>query len=65
MADGNGTALPKATSKIVEKALARASRSWGGFRAWHRLEPDDRLALVETALTIPANNCADELPLAL
>jgi hypothetical protein len=49
----------------VKRALARASGSWGGYRAWHQLEAEDRLALIESALKIPANDFADELPLAL
>ena len=65
MTHGNGTAVPAKRNEIVERAVARASRSWGGFRAWHQLEAEDRLALVESALKIPANDFADELPLAL
>jgi hypothetical protein len=65
MIDGNGTAAPATQKQIVERAVARASRSWGGFRAWHQLEPEDRLALVECALKIPANDFADNLPVAL
>ena len=65
MANGNGMAVPVTKNKIVERAVARASRSWGGFRAWHQLEADARLALVESALKIPANDCTDELTLAI
>jgi hypothetical protein len=65
MTHGNGAAVPATKNAIVERAVARASRSWGGFRAWHDLEAEDRLALVESALKIPANDFADNLPLAL
>ena len=49
----------------VRRALQRASGSWGGYQAWRRLGPDSRLDLVEQALATPANDCADDLPLAL
>jgi hypothetical protein len=62
---GNGTAASIKSSEAVKRALARASGSWGGYRAWHQLEAEDRLALIESALKIPANDFADELPLAL
>ena len=65
MSHGNGTAVPAPKNEIVEHAAVRASRSWGGFRGWGQLEAEDRLALVESALKIPANDFADELPLAL
>lgn len=64
MIDGDRTAVSVQSSQAVKRAVARAYRSWGGFRAWHELESEDRLALVELALTTPANNSADELPLA-
>ena len=65
MADGNGTSVSAQESEVVKRAVSGPSRSWGGFRAWRQLEPEDRLLLVESALKIPANDFADELPLAL
>ena len=65
MLDGNRTVVSVENSEAVKRALARASRSWGGFRAWRQLDSDDRLALVESALATPPNDFVDELPLAL
>lgn len=57
---------PKMTdSDAVRIALARASRTWGGYQAWRQLDPERRLQAVECALKAPANDCIDELPLAL
>ena len=39
-----------AASGAVDRALARAAGMWGGYQAWHRLEPDRRLELVERTL---------------
>jgi hypothetical protein len=50
---------------VVQRALERASGSWGGYQAWHRLDPESRLDLVEQALSAPANDLVDDLPLAL
>jgi hypothetical protein len=49
----------------LERALERASGSWGGYQAWRRLDADKRLDLVEKAMCAPANDVIDELPLAL
>ena len=62
---GNGTAVPENSDDFAIRSVGSTTRSRGGFRAWHQLEAEDRLALIETALKIPANDFADELPLAL
>ena len=53
-----------ARNKLVQRALERASGTWGGYQAWRQLDSDDRLKLVERALK-PANDCIDSFPLAL
>ena len=45
-----------AASEAVERALARAAGMWGGYQAWHRLDPDRRLALVEQTLNCTATD---------
>jgi hypothetical protein len=64
MVDGNRAAVSSETDEIAYTGLA-SGPNWAGFRAWRQLEPEDRLALVESALKIPANDFADDLPLAL
>jgi hypothetical protein len=49
----------------VRRAVERASGSWGGYQAWHQLDPETRLEVVEKALGSAANDFCDELPLAL
>jgi hypothetical protein len=51
-------------SEPVQRALDRAAGSWGGYQAWHQLDPDTRLDLVERALD-PANDCVAACTLAL
>lgn len=63
MVAGNRIIAPVESSGLADRAAN--PRSWGSIRAWHELEPEDRLALVESALKIPANDFADDLPLAL
>jgi hypothetical protein len=63
MAYGLSTRV-RSRSEHVQHALDRASGSWGGYRAWHQLDPDSRLDLVERALG-PANDSFDACPLAL
>ena len=46
------------SSVLVERALARASGTWGGFQAWHPLNADERLQLVDKALGRAANDCS-------
>lgn len=65
MIHGNGTAVPATNGETATRAAAKSTRAWSGFRAWRQLEAEDRLALIESALRIPANDFADELPLAL
>lgn len=63
MAYGLSTRV-RTRSEPVQRALGRASGSWGGYQAWHQLDPDSRLDLVERALD-PANDGADACSLAL
>jgi hypothetical protein len=63
MTYGHSTRL-SAGNAAVERALARASGTWGGYQAWRHLDPDRRLALVEEALR-PANDFEDNFPIAL
>jgi len=65
MAHGNGTAVPATNAETATRAVTNSTRAWSGFRGWRELEAEDRLALIECALKIPANDFADELPLAL
>jgi hypothetical protein len=63
MAYGQCNQAP-AHSPEVERALARAAGSWGGYQAWRGLDEDQRLNLVDCALK-PANDLVDEYPIAL
>ncbi|MEO6581448.1 MAG: hypothetical protein ABIN68_01405 [Sphingomicrobium sp.] len=47
----------------ADEALARSSSV--PFRAWKSFDRDRRLALVERALQVPANDDCDGLPIAL
>jgi predicted phage gp36 major capsid-like protein len=53
-----------AKNDLVERALARASGTWGGYQAWRQLDADVRLQLIEKALEA-ANDRIDPFPLAL
>jgi predicted phage gp36 major capsid-like protein len=53
-----------AKNDLVERALARASGTWGGYQAWRQLDADLRLQLIEKALEA-ANDRIDPFPLAL
>ena len=64
MTYGHRTRASAANAAAVERALARASGTWGGFQAWRQLDSDRRFELVEQALK-PANDLIDEYPLAL
>jgi hypothetical protein len=64
MAYGLSTRAPAASS-LVQRALDRASGTWGGYQAWRQLDSDKRLELVEQALAAPANDIFDDFPLAL
>ena len=48
-----------------QAAIAAAARPSARFLPWRRLDPNRRLALVEEALKIPANDALDGFPLAL
>lgn len=63
MTYGHSTRL-SAANAAVQRALVRASGTWGGYQAWRQLDAESRLALVEEALR-PANDFDDELPVAL
>jgi hypothetical protein len=65
MLHGHGTAVPATEKQITQNAAARASRRRSRFHGWRQLEAEDRIALVESALKIPANDFEDGLPLAL
>ena len=56
--------LAPAENAAVERALARASGTWGGYQAWRQLDADLKLKLVEKALDA-ANDQIDPFPLAL
>jgi predicted phage gp36 major capsid-like protein len=64
MTYGRSTRAP-ARNALVQKALARASGTWGGYQAWRQLDSEDRLQLVEKALGCAANDCIDGFPIAL
>lgn len=58
-----GQSIRAPGDNAVQKALARASGTWGGYQAWRQLDADRRLELIEQALK-PAND-TDAYPLAL
>jgi hypothetical protein len=62
MTYGHSTRAPVDTA--VEKAVARASGTWGGYQAWRQLDADRRFQMIEQALK-PANDCIDAYPVAL
>jgi hypothetical protein len=64
MAYGLSTRAPAANS-LVQRALDRASETWGGYQAWRQLDSEKRLELIEQALAAPANDIIDNFPLAL
>lgn len=49
----------------VHAAHVASSRNFARFRYWRKLDADHRLAAVEKALSAPANDLIDDLPLAL
>ncbi|HET7317485.1 MAG TPA: hypothetical protein VFI88_08685 [Sphingomicrobium sp.] len=49
----------------VHAAEAAAARPSTRFLPWRKLDPDCRLKMIEHALSAPANDLVDELPLAL
>jgi hypothetical protein len=64
MAYGLSTRAPAASS-LVQRALDRASGTWGGYQAWRKLDSEKRLELIEQALATPANDRIDGFPIAL
>ena len=63
MTYGHSNRVP-AENAVVERALARAAGTWGGYQAWRQLDAEKRLELVEQALGCAAND-PDCFPLAL
>jgi hypothetical protein len=53
-----------AKDQAVERALARASGTWGGYQAWRQLDAEQKLELINKALEA-ANDRIDAYPLAL
>lgn len=53
-----------ANDPVIDRALARAAGTWGGYQAWRQLDADLKLQLVEKALEA-ANDRIDPFPLAL
>jgi hypothetical protein len=49
----------------IQAADAAATRPAARFIGWRRLDSDHRLAAIERALMVPANDCIDSLPVAL
>jgi hypothetical protein len=64
MAYGLSTRAPAAAS-LTQRALARASATWGDYQAWRQLDSEKRLELIEQALAATANDVVDDYPLAL
>ena len=62
MTYGHSTRVP-AENAAVQRALARASGTWGGYQAWRELDADSRFELVEQALR--PNDFFDDYPVAL
>ena len=54
MTYGHGNRAP--AKNALERALARASGTWGGYQAWRQLDSEKRFELVEQALGSPAND---------
>lgn len=63
MIDGHSIGASAQPSALA-RALSRAAGGWGGCQAWHRLDPDRRLQLVEQAMR-PTDGLVDEYSLAL
>jgi len=63
MTYGHSTRL-SAENAAVQRALTRASGTWGGNQAWRELDADSRLALIDRVLRAD-NDFIDDLPVAL
>ena len=64
MTYGRSTRAP-AESALTQRAIDRASGTWGGYQAWRQLDTERRLELVEQALAAPANDIIDSFSVAL
>ena len=64
MTYGRRTRAP-AESALTQRVIDRVAGTWGGYLAWRQLDTDQRLQLIEQALTAPANDIIDSFPLAL
>jgi hypothetical protein len=53
-----------AENAAVQRALTRASGTWGGYQAWKELDADSRLALIDRVMRAD-NDFIDDLPVAL
>ena len=49
----------------IHAADSMAARSQARFRSWRLLEPEQRLVIVERAMSAPANDLFDDYPVAL
>ena len=65
MTYGLNTGLFVENGPAVLVAAGNSERSSVRFRAWRRLNPESRLRAVERALSAPANDLIDDLPVAL
>jgi hypothetical protein len=63
MTYGHSTRL-SAENAAVQRALTRASGTWGGNQTWRELDADSRLALIDEVLRAD-NDFIDDLPVAL
>ena len=63
MTNGHGNRVP--ADNALQRALARASGTWGGYQAWRGLDSEKRFELVEQALGCTSNDLNDCFPLAL
>ena len=63
MASGHSIRM-SAENAAVQRALTRASGTWGGYQAWKELDADSRLALIDRVMRAD-NDFIDDLPVAL
>jgi hypothetical protein len=61
MTHGHSNRVPGGSA--LDRALARASGTWGGYQAWRRLDAEKKFELVEQALG--CSDLDDCFPLAL
>jgi len=65
MTYGLSPALFVEDGPAVHAASVASARNFARFRSWRKLDPDHRLAMIEQALTAPANDFIDDFPVAL